>query len=395
MQRHETSSLEWRRNAAIAGAVHVLACLVAPGRLLSSSHSDDVDLYADFGRRLLDGEVPYRDFFVEYPPGALPLFALPALAEGHYAGIFMLLMVACGLVTIGTAAWILARLGADRRRTLIGLGSIAVAPLLRGEVYLSRYDPYVAMIVVLALAFLLAGRARLGWAALGVAFATKLYAAAIFPVVAVRAARRGELRPAVAGFAIGVVVFLVPTILLALDGFVDSLDTQLGRRLHVESLGGSLLLAADRLGLYDATLAAGTSLDLTGSLAGAIGTATSLLGVVAIGWVAVTFARGADTDERLLLGFAASVTAFVVFSKVLSPQFLTWLLPLAPLVAGQTGLLAAALLLAALPLTQLELRGYVGLEFLDWGVWVLLARNVLLVAILALLLAQLARRDAD
>jgi Glycosyltransferase family 87 len=387
--------LAWRQTAVLAGGLHALVCLLAPDGLLSGSQDGDVDLYATFGRRLLDGELPYRDFSVEYPPGALPLFALPALVESHYGTIFKLLMVGCGLVTIGAVAWILAFLGAGRVRTLIGLGSIVIAPLLLGEVYLSRYDPYVAMIVALALALLLAGRRRLGAGLLGVAFATKVFAVAVAPVVAVLARRRGDFRQAVLAFALGACVFIVPTALLAFDGFAESVDAQLGRRLHVESLGGSLLLAADRLRLYDATLTAGTSLDLTGSFAGVTGTVTSLLGVIAIGVIALAYARGPDTDERLVLAFAACVTAFVVCSKVLSPQFLTWLIPLVPLVAGRTGRVSAALLLAALPLTQVELRGYVGLEFLEWGVWTLLARNVLLVTILALLVRRLASRELD
>ena len=41
----------------------------------------DVPLYQSFGDRMTDGEVPYRDFRVEYPPGALPAFLIPSLVS--------------------------------------------------------------------------------------------------------------------------------------------------------------------------------------------------------------------------------------------------------------------------------------------------------------------------
>ena len=41
----------------------------------------DTPVYQRYGNAIADGKVPYRDFEVEYPPGALPVFALPGLAE--------------------------------------------------------------------------------------------------------------------------------------------------------------------------------------------------------------------------------------------------------------------------------------------------------------------------
>jgi hypothetical protein len=90
---------------------------------------------------------------------------------------------------------------------------------------------------------------------------------------------------------------------------------------------------------------------------------------------------------------AASVAAFVAFGKVLSPQFLIWLLPLVPAVAGASGLAASAVLLASLVTTQLWF------PFRYWDVvalepvgWLVLVRDLLLVALYVILLIALSRR---
>ena len=48
----------------------------------------DVPLYQSFGDRIVDGEVPYRDFRVEYPPGSLPAFVVPSLVAADGVPIY-------------------------------------------------------------------------------------------------------------------------------------------------------------------------------------------------------------------------------------------------------------------------------------------------------------------
>jgi hypothetical protein len=85
---------------------------------------------------------------------------------------------------------------------------------------------------------------------------------------------------------------------------------------------------------------------------------------------------------------AAAVCAFVAFGKVLSPQFLIWLIPVVPLVRGRRGLWGSALLLAALVLTQVwfPFRYFrLALDFENGLSWVLLARDLVLVALVFVL----------
>ena len=76
----------------------------------------------------------------------------------------------------------------------------------------------------------------------------------------------------------------------------------------------------------------------------------SLVQVAVLIWI---WLRRPDSREELVRWSAAALVAFVALGKVLSPQFLIWLVPVVPLVAGRRGLHASVLTAAALVLTQL------------------------------------------
>ena len=110
----------WPFAAGAAVVVHFLACLFSYGGLLSASRRGDTVHYREFATQIVDrGLVPYRDFYVEFPPGALPAFVTPdALGTDHYFLLFKLLMASCGALTLVLAARSLAAVGATRRRYL-------------------------------------------------------------------------------------------------------------------------------------------------------------------------------------------------------------------------------------------------------------------------------------
>jgi len=371
-----------------AALLFVAACAGEYGGLFSHSYPGDTVTYAKYGRALVnDGHIPYtKGFYDEYPPGSVPVFAAPALIwDAHYVLVFKLLMTACGIGFVLCAVWILARLGLG----FVRLAPAILAPPLMGPVFLNRYDPLPAFLCSLALVALLRARERTAGALLGVGTVVKLYPAVTLPL----AARRVRAPTGAAGaFLAGGLVLFAPFFVLAPGGVGYSLWTQAKRHLQIESLGSSLLLAASKLGVHHVNWIAGApgSIDLGGRLAYAVGTLSSLLAIAFVVLVAVAYWRGPDSDARLVTAWAAAVTAFTVFGKVLSPQYLTWLVPLVPLAAGRKGLYAAGTLLGALVLTQPEyFFGNHGLRNQDWSVWLLLVRNSLLVGTFCFLYLQL------
>ena len=136
----------------------------------------DIPVYETYGNAIERGSIPYRDFRLEYPPAALPVFALPALLserDDHaaYRQAFERVMAACGLLMIVLVALALAALRAPPPRVLATLVAVAVFPLLLGSVVLTRFDLWPALLVVGALAALLWERFRLGFGVLGLAVA--------------------------------------------------------------------------------------------------------------------------------------------------------------------------------------------------------------------------------
>jgi len=354
--------------------------------------------YHRFGLAMVDGKVPYRDFRVEYPPGALPAFALPALGHPDFDLFQRQFQILIGLLA-GAAllamAHVLNSLRASPPRLAGALGFYAIAPLVLGSVIIHRYDLWPAALTVGGLALLLSGRDRTGLAVLGVGIAAKLFPAVVVPPALVyvwRTRGRREALTALACAAAAVAVFFVPFLVLAPDGLWESIHRQASRPLQIESLGSGILLAAHQVGGLDLDVVTSHgSQNLAGALPDALGLAQAVvLAALLLGiWIAA--ALGPPSPERLVRYAAASVTAFVAFDKVLSPQFMIWLIPLVPLVRGRRGLAASALLGLALLLTQLwfPIRYWDLAQGLEaFPSWLVLARDVVLVALLATLLVR-------
>lgn len=379
--------------------------LVTSFTLLHSSRFEgpfeivDTPLYERYGEAMLDGQVPYRDFGLEYPPAALPAFLLPALApDGEYRAAFEVMVFLLELGSLALVVLTLTRLGAGPWRLLGAATVVGVAPLAIGTVSLTRFDPWPAFLTVAAVALAVHGRHRLGLATLGVAAVAKVYPAVLLPVLLVAVARERGLRETgrgLAAFAAAAGAWLLPFAILAPGELAGAFTHQAGRPLQVESLGAAVLFVAHQLGAYwPGVVSSSGSQNLFGALPDALATVSVVLQIVAVAgvWALATQAR--RRPDVLLAGSAAAVTAFVAFGKVGSPQFLLWLVPLVPLVGGRLGAAACGLLLLGLGFTNAYFpERYWDLLLLERApAWYLLARDVALVALFAVLAAATARQ---
>ena len=377
-------------------AVFLLSSLLPPQRVLSRPDRGDIQEYFQYAQRTFEGQVPYRDFTLEYPPGALPVLLAPGPADHGYYDRFRMLMLALGAAAIALLVAVLFLAGADAAELAAGVLVPATLPFtLNPSLVVQRYDFWPAVLVLLALLALLRGHRVLGLVALGVGAAAKLYPLALVPLAILTRRGRSHVRREVTIAAAATLALVLPFAVVAPRGIGHVGWLLVRRPLHVESLGGSILLVGHQLGVYKPTayLSIGLSWDLAGPAAKAVALVGSLVEAGALVAVWFLFARGPRGPRELLLAVAAAVVGFVAFGKVFSPQYMVWVAAAVPLALGRIRPYALAATLAALLLT---------LYVYDWGYfdllrggrvsWMMLARNVILVALFCWLLVELAAR---
>jgi len=327
----------------------------------SDERVNDLFVYRVFAEPVLAGGLPYRDVFFEYPPLAAPVIALPGVtgtgAEAFRLSFAAWMLLAAGALVLLCGA-LAARTGGDHRRALF---AAALAPVACGALLRTHFDLVPVVLTLAALWLVCLDKPRSGLAVLGVGVLVKGFPLVAVPVVLAWLLGRGRRREALEGAAACIAVLLagaVAALAVSPDGAADALRYHLERPVQLESVAAMLLLALDGAGLGEAVSVSSHRSDgLLHPLDGAVAWLGVLVLVVVVTWIAALAARGdaaGDERRRLVLAALGAVTAFAVLGKVLSPQFVIWVLPLGALAFAWRMHALALAVLAALVLTQVE-----------------------------------------
>jgi uncharacterized membrane protein len=367
--------------------------------LWSAHGRANTGLFQLYGDRVARGAMPYRPgFALEYPPGAIPPLAAPSLPRAHYVPWFHAFEFVCLLISVAAVALALENVG--ERRRLAAVAAVGTAPALLGQLSLNSFDLWPAALAAIAVAAVVRAHPRIGFMFLGIAAAAKLFPALLAPALLTYVSRRhghAEAKRALVTGVLTVAAIFAPFALLGPGGLKFSLQEQATRGLQVESLGGSVLGVAHQLGagFNVVQTTAPFSYNVGGTLAGVLASASSVvvLAAAAAVWQAL---RVQKVDrERTMLAAVATAVAFVAFAKVLSPQYLLFLVPLVPLLQSALAVILFGLVLA---LTQIWARfpqPFAQVAALQPLIWVTLVRNLLLVLLFAVLIRKLKRAPAQ
>lgn len=363
----------------------------------------DVPIYEIYGELTLQHTMPYRDFNVEYPPGALAAFVPPAVvtdSQGPYEVTFAWLMRLCGLGVIVAMGAALYTLGTTERAAITSLGVVAVSPLLLGPLVVQRFDLLPTALLGLAVLAMLRRRDRMSFGLLALSVVTKGFAVVALPLFVGLTLRRSGRREVwmCAGIFAGVLaVVLVPFVLIAPHGMWWTLQEQTSRPLNRETTAGALLLALHQIaGVHLRAVVSHGSGNFVGGVPDALASISVVVELAALVWLWIRCLRSTLTDETFLLGVTAAILAFIVFGKVLSPQYLIWLLALVPLLrlSRYRATVCVGVFSLAMTLTQAYFpRRYFDLYGLDPVVsWIVVVRDLALIGLLVLVVQSL--RDA-
>jgi hypothetical protein len=356
--------------------------------------------------QMADGRVPYVDFQVEYPPGALWVFALPLeLSDRYFISFhgFMLLVDLCLLLLM--VMWS-RRLWPDNFRAQLrtAIAYIAFTWALN-RTLLTRFDLVVSALVVAGVLLFYARRARwLGPVIVGAAAGIKLWPLIVLPGMSVRGWQRDRYKglASVALLSVsGITIMAAPFLWSAGTSMFTFLTFHQRRGLQLESTWASLVLLLEWIGVLEASI-----VHEFGALH--VNSPISPFLTTLSAWVLVALVlapqlivlrcmlRGVQIDEHIAVAAVlVSTTGFLVGSKVLSPQFFIFLVPW--LVLGARGradwvMATLAILLTGVLYPQLMPSLTDGEPWPNLALFALLARNGLLAAIYKRGIVQLWRR---
>ena len=336
---------------------------------------EDVRAYHEYATKIVNGEVPYRDFAVEYPIGALPFFLIPRLVAsslGAYRWAFAVEMIAID----AWLSWMVAERSertVGRKRGLawytVGLASLGALPI-------ARFDLAPAALAFAAAMAWGKGKGGLGGVTAGIGGLVKLFPIVVAAPAWFRGSRRGVLA------MIGIVIVGAGAWAgLGGAGTFRSLRYHSGRGLEIESLyAGVLMMLARPMGISLAHDFNHSSVELIAPGAKGFAAVAPAIQIAAIFGVLVACQKGGQ--EGVPRSAGACVLGFALFGKVLSPQYLLWILPFVASLDGRGGRWGRPLFVAAGILTSLIYfwAGVGLLEFHPLAVAILNARNALLVA---------------
>ncbi|MGN1045173.1 MAG: glycosyltransferase 87 family protein [Candidatus Methanomethylophilaceae archaeon] len=380
---------------------------------LSGIASEVGTLYFRYAEAMVDLKMPYSGFDAEYPPFAMLLILIPRLfsfspftyqiAFGAEVYLFLL----AGLICVHR----MAACYTNRPSSYSNLYIVLCIILL--DFILDRYDVLPMVMCIVALYFVKTDRMNLAWVMIALGTVTKLYPALLAPVLLIHLISKKDYSGAVKGIGICLAIgclSMLPFLIADPGTMFMFLTYHMDRGMQTEAVVSSFLMLFGYFGMVDIGYVFSYGSDnITGAVPDAV--ASGIL-YVTIVMIVVTYAAYAyiinrRKDEDMFPMFSMTcflvVMLFMLVGKVLSSQYLVWIIPFvviaAVLLSEGTYGRSVRLFVESIVLTQANM--IVNYAFRDAGepfslpgILILVVRNVLLLVLLWVIVRYLVvRRD--
>ncbi|MFF3399139.1 glycosyltransferase 87 family protein [Streptomyces sp. NPDC002659] len=352
----------------------VLKVVAFPGPDVTTDVSG---IYQGWYEVLKTGIFPMDDVTWQYPPAAALAILSPALLPFlGYATAFFVLALLCDALVLSLLLYAGGRPGKSQRGSWVWVAGVA----LLGPTAYARYDLMVTAVAVIAL---LAGARRPRCLGVLAAFGALLK---VWPLLVLAGTPRGRATRRSWATAAGTAAALMLLFVSAMPGALAFVTFQRERGTEIESLGALAFHVARHHGWDGQVLLNYGSVEFIGPHVSLVSALALALTAIALAWLllwrlrAKKFVPSTPCDAAF-----TAVLLFTTTSRVISPQYLIWLVGLAAaaLVFRRSRMgLPAWLVLAAAGVTLLEFPVWFAHVVASdpLGVALLAVRNGLLVA---------------
>jgi len=316
--------------------------------------------YYDYASEALSGKIPYRDFPFEYPLLSYPLFLIPRLLVSDFESYRfafmgeMFLFDVAAIVLIARHGGPSAGTGTVARR----LGWYTLYCFLLAPLVIGRFELAPMVLAFAATCWWFSGRAIRGGITAGLGTLMKIFPGVVAaPALVWEAARLRTTRArGTAAFLVTLVVGLAFWFGLGGRRVLEPLGYHAGRGLEIESLfGATLFLAGTISGSKAPWVFDHNAYHLSSEWGARLALLTFPVQATALLVVMWAYRQSGMADG--LRFSAAAVLAFIVFGKVLSPQYMIWLFPFMAVLGGRTGRVARQIFLMACVTTAMIYPG--------------------------------------
>ncbi|MEU9134379.1 glycosyltransferase family 87 protein [Streptomyces sp. NPDC048404] len=278
-------------------------------------------LYFHWYGVLSRGAFPAGDRLWQYPPGAGPVLLAPGLLSWL---TYFTAFVACTLAADAVIAVVLTRAGMRSGRSARGAWLWVLGLPLLLHIPLARYDVQVTAFAVVSL-LALTRRPRVSGA-----FAAMGALVKVWPALALIGTPRGRTTREAWTSAAVTAAALLAVLAAVFSGSFDFLRQQSGRGVQIESLGGTVLGFARHAGWPGTARYQYGAMEFVGPYTGAVAACSLALTLGAFALVLLWRVRARRWTTATPYDAAlTAVLLFTVTSRVISPQYMVWLLGLA------------------------------------------------------------------